>query len=214
MVFAGAELLDCRAMVQSWVAFVDRPAVVGMHLVQVAHDSITVRFRKHTGGGNGAKTAITLDVAGMRNACVGYETVAIDQKMLWPHEERIHGTVHRAERSVEDVDRVDLHWIHHRHCPGERPLFDQGSKRFARDFAQFLAIVQTGQFHTRWQYHSRSHDRAGETTTARFITTGFEQVLVMVSCEGHDDQVFNFNPASEHIRSKLAHKDSAALSHV
>ena len=102
----GTVLLDGVEVFGSRIAFVAVPAVVGILLVEAAHDFVAVGFCEDAGSSHGHVTGIALDDALVGDVGLVVEAVAVDDEELGLDSQLLTGkdaasrTAPNASRSV------------------------------------------------------------------------------------------------------------------
>ena len=101
-------LSDGGPVVGRGIALVLGPAILGIVLIELAHEFITVGFGQNRGRRDAEHLAITLDYGGEGDALVRGEAVAVDEDALGAHLQLVQSAVHGKDARPQDVDAVNL----------------------------------------------------------------------------------------------------------
>ena len=131
MVGRGAVLGKGGTVLACGVAGVAVPAVVGELAVQGMHVVVAVGFGQDGGGRYREILAVALHHRGVGHVAPGTETVAVDDDETGAHLQRVKGTVHGQDGSLQNVDAVNLLGRHAGHGPGQGIALNVGTQGIA-----------------------------------------------------------------------------------
>lgn len=126
-----------------------------------------------------AVMCISLDEAGVRQAGIWSETVAIDGQMARLHRQRGHRPVHSQVTSLRNIDSGDFLWRSFSDGPGHSFSADIGAERITAPGADSLGVVEVGRYEIGGQNDSGGENRTGQAPATSFVEAGFERMAGM-----------------------------------
>lgn len=136
--------LNGSAVLGRTISLIGVPLVVRKFVVQVAHEIITVGLGENAGRSYRSINGIAFYHTLVLYLFIFGETVAIDQQELRFRFHFIQRQVHGLERSIQNIDAVDLFVIDARYAVADGIRFNIGAKRVTIFFVYLFGIVQQG----------------------------------------------------------------------
>ena len=168
MVWGHPKILKRQQMLFCRIAGVTLPAVARMLLRQIHHEAIAPHLGHYRSRRNRNAARIAPD---NRAPCAGQawrQPVAVNKRKIGPAGQTAHRALHRQQRSLKDIDCVNLgHACHaHRYF---RNAFQHRGQFLAPLAAQFLGIIQPLGDIPEIKPNGRRHDRAGQRAAANLV---------------------------------------------
>lgn len=184
--------LNGFAVFGSAVAFIGYPFVVREFMVQVAHKIVAVGLGQYAGCRNRSIYRIAFHYTFVAHFLVAGKTIAIDQQELRFLFHFVQRQVHRLERSIQNIDAIDLFMIDHGHTVANGIFFDKTAQGIPVFFRNLLGIIQQRVKKVRRQSNGSGKHRSGQATPACFIAACFAQ-LVLVKYLQHSENLTKNN---------------------
>ena len=175
MEWGWSEVGDCFPVGCSGIAFVDVPAVAWVLLGELRHGLVAVCFCEYGCSGYVGVFSITFHNGVKWDCAVWFETISVNDYVLWLNCERIQCPVHCEEGSLKDVYLVNLLRCDHSHRPCDSSGFNNRAQLLALLFSEFLGVVEEWVVEVLRQNDSGSIYRSGEAASSGFVTTGFNE---------------------------------------
>ena len=155
-------------MVGRRIPLVAIEAVARIVGVQSIHQTVPCDLRHDRCGRNRGTLPIALHHATLRHG-QRRNAKRIDEHRVWKGRQRQHGPLHRLQRGLVNVDRVDLLGARPRQPPSHRPRDDRVVEPIAAYSRQRLRIRQPRNMPSRIEHDGARHHRPGQAAAPDLV---------------------------------------------
>ena len=141
--------------------------------MQGIHIVIPISLRQDRGRCNGKVFTIPLHYGGMRQILVFLETITVYQQMFRTHLQLVDSPMHGQERSIQDIDLVNLLGSNDAHRPSHCLTFNDFPKLVTLTLCQLFGIIQQFIMEVRRENDRCCIDRTSQTSTSSLIASCF-----------------------------------------
>ena len=166
----GPEVPQRLPVFRSRVTFVPGEVVMGPPAVHLPHDAIPRHLRDHGGGTDGNAPPVPPDQRSLKR-WKGDAVPAVNQQAVRRLAKCQNRPPHRFERSVENVDPVDLRGLDDTDSPVQGSLRDAGVERLPNVLGKAFGIVDAVDGKHGIQNDSGRNHRTCQGSSSRFVDT-------------------------------------------
>ena len=166
-----AEPRDGFEVIGGGVALVTIEPVARIAAVEVEHLAVPRDLGDDRRGGNGRAAPVAVQHTALRHRQIR-DAERVDQHDVGQRRELQHGTLHRAQRRLMDVDAVDFGRVGLADGPGDRGAQDLIVKTFAFGRRHRLRIADAWNVAVGMEHHRRGDDGPGQTAAPNLVAAG------------------------------------------